>query len=187
MTIKEEKIKGVFTIQLEPNVDSRGFFMRTYDENDFKKYGINRKWVQESHSFNKKKGIVRGFHFQHSPYVETKLIRVPHGEILFTVLDLREESKTFCEWIQVVVSSEKNNMIYIPRGCTPCICTLTENCEISYKMDNYFSPDHYDNLKWNDPDLNISWPIENPTDISERDNKAQSFKEFVKRYGGLKV
>lgn len=187
MVIKELKIKGVFEIQLEPNVDSRGFFMRTYDEKIFKKFGINRKWIQESHSFSKGKDIVRGFHFQHSPYTETKLIRVSHGEILFTILDLRKESETFGKWIQVVISAEKNNMIYIPKGCAPCMCTLTENCEVLYKMDEFYSPKHYDNIKWNDPDLNISWPIKNPTDISERDNKAQSFKEFVEKYGGLKV
>lgn len=187
MKIKELKIKGVFEIQLEPNIDSRGFFMRTYDEKIFQKYRINRKWVQESHSFSRKKGTVRGFHFQHQPYTETKLIRVSNGEILFTILDLRKNSNTFGKWIQLVVSAEKNNVIYIPKGCAPCMCTLTEDCEVLYKMDQFYSPDHYDNIKWDDPTLNISWPIKNPSDISQKDKRDQSFKEFVKKYGGLKV
>lgn len=187
MIAKELKIKGVFEIKLEPNIDSRGFFMRTYDEKIFRKYQLNTKWVQESHSLSKKRWTVRGMHFQHPPFTETKLIRVIQGKILFAIIDLRSNSKTFGKWIQIIVSDRKKNMIYIPRGCAPCMCTLTENSSILYKMDNYFTPESYDNIKWNDPTLAIKWPIKIPADISERDAKAQSFKEFVKKYGGLKV
>lgn len=187
MIIKEQKIKGVFEIILKPNNDSRGFFMRTYDEEIFKKFGLNKKWVQESHSASLKRGIIRGIHFQHPPFTETKLIRVIQGKILFAVVDLRKNSKTFGKWIQIIVSSRKKNMIYIPRGCAPCMCTLTTSSQILYKMDNYFSPKYYDNIKWNDPDLAIKWPIKTPIDISQRDTDAQSFKEFIKKYGGLKV
>src|SRR3990167_1139556 len=176
MVIKEQKIKGVFEIKLQPNIDSRGFFMRTYDEKIFKQYGLNTKWVQESHSLSKKKWTVRGIHFQHPPYVETKLIRVVQGEILFAIIDLRFGSETFGKWIQVIVSAEKKNMIYIPKGCTPGMCTLTANSQIIYKMDQFFTPKSYDNIKWDDPDLIIDWPTKNPADISERDLNAQSFK-----------
>lgn len=187
MIIKKLRIKGAFEINLQPDTDSRGFFMRTYDEKIFEKFGLNVRWVQESHSLSKKKWIVRGIHFQHPPYIEAKLIRVIQGRILFTIIDLRTNSKSFGKWVQIVVSARKKNMIYIPRGCAPCMCTLTNNSHILYKMDNYFSSEHYDNIKWNDPDLAIKWPIKVPADISERDVKAQSFKEFVKKYGGLKV
>lgn len=187
MTIKMLKIEDVFEIQFEPNIDSRGFFMRTYDEKILRKYGIHKNWVQESHSFSKKKGTVRGIHFQHSPFIETKLIRVIQGRILFTIIDLRFGSETLGKWIQVILSAKKKNMIYIPKGCAPCMCTLTKRSQILYKMDNYFSPDHYDNIKWDDPDLAIKWPVKIPSDISERDAKAQSFKEFIKKYKGLKV
>ena len=187
MSIKELKIKGVFEIKLSPNVDFRGFFMRTYDEKIFKQYNLNTRWVQESHSLSLKKWTVRGIHFQHPPYVETKLIRVIRGEILFAIIDLRFESETFGKWIQIVASAKKKNMIYIPKGCAPGMCTLTANSQIIYKMDQFFTPKSYDNIKWDDPDLAIDWPTKNPTDISERDLNAQSFKEFVKKYGGLKV
>ena len=187
MLIEEQKIKGVFEIKLQPNIDSRGFFVRTYDEKIFKKFGINRKWVQESHSLSKKKWTVRGIHFQHPPYNETKLIRVIKGKILFAIVDLRLNSDTFSHWIQITVSAEKKNMIYIPKGCAPCMCTLTGNCEILYKMDEYFTPEKYDNIKWDDPDLGIKWPVKIPADISERDANAQSFKEFIRKYQGLKV
>ncbi len=187
MILKELKINDVYEIQLEPNVDSRGFFMRTYDEKIFKENNINTKWVQESHSLSKKKGTIRGIHFQHPPYSEIKLIRVVQGKILFTVIDLRFNSKTFGKWVQVIVSSKKKNMIYIPKGCAPGMCTLTSNSQIIYKMDQFFTPKSYDNIKWDDPDLDIKWPIKIPFEISQRDSDAQSFKEFVKKYGGLRV
>lgn len=187
MIIVDLKIKGTFEIKLQPNIDSRGFFMRTYDKKIFKKHGLVTEWVQESHSQSLKKGTVRGIHFQLPPFSETKLIRVIAGKILFAIIDLRINSETFGQWIQIVVSARKKNMIYIPKGCAPCMCTLTNNCQILYKMDNYFTPDNYDNIRWDDPTLAIDWPIKTPADISDRDANAQSFKEFVKKYGGLKV
>lgn len=187
MTFKELTISGAFEIRLKPNIDSRGFFMRTYDDKIFENFGINQKWMQESHSYSKKKWTVRGLHFQHYPYSETKLIRVIEGKVLFTIVDLRLDSKTFGKWTQIIVSAKKKNMIYIPKGCAPCMCTLTENSQILYKMDQFFAPEGYDNIKWDDPDLAIKWPIKVPSDISNRDANAQSFKEFVNKYGGLKV
>lgn len=187
MTIKELKVKGAFEIQLKPNIDHRGFFMRTYDEKIFKQHDLNTRWVQESHSKSLKKWTVRGIHFQHPPYTETKLIRVIEGEILFAIIDLRIGSETFGKWTQIIVSAKKKNVIYIPKGCAPGMCTLTSNSQIIYKMDQFFTPESYDNIKWDDPDLAIDWPTKNPADISERDSNAQSFKYFVKKYGGIKV
>jgi dTDP-4-dehydrorhamnose 3,5-epimerase len=185
MKFKELSIKGVHEITLEPFRDHRGFFMRTYDGEIFKKTGLQNKWIQESHSFSRKKFTVRGFHFQNSPFEETKLIRVPQGKVLFTVLDLRKDSSTLGKWTQLEVSAAKNNMIYIPRGCAPCMCTLTNNCHLLYKMDTPFNPESYDNILWNDPELGISWPVKTPADISDKDSKAQTFKEFMSKYKGL--
>ena len=187
MIITEQKIKAVFEIQLQPTIDSRGYFMRTYDEKVFKEFGINKNWVQESHSFSKKKGTVRGFHFQYPPYAETKLIRVLQGEILFTVLDLRYKSKTFGKWVQIGLSAKNNNLLYVPKGFGSCMCTLTNNCQVLYKMDEFFTPNYYDNIRWDDPDLNIDWPVKVPSEISERDVNAQSFQQFVDKRGGLKI
>ena len=181
MIAKEEKIKGLFEIQLEPKIDPRGFFMRTFDDKIFKKLGLKTKWVQESHSLSKKKGTIRGFHFQSPPYAETKLIRVLQGEVLFTILDLRSKSKTFGQWVQIVLSDKKDSLLYIPKGIGSCLCTLTNNCHVLYKMDEYFTPESYDNIIWNDPDLKIPWPVKNPSFISERDLEAQSFKQFLKK------
>lgn len=185
MTFKELPLKGVYEITLSPFKDSRGFFMRTYDENFFKQHQLKHRWEQESHSFSKKKWTVRGFHFQRTPFEETKLIRVPQGKVLFTVLDLRRSSPTLGKSVQLEVSAKKNNMIYIPKGCAPCMCTLSNNTHLLYKMDVPFSPESYDNILWNDPELNIQWPVEKPSDVSEKDSRAQTFKEFIKKYKGL--
>lgn len=187
MIIKEGKFKGIFEIQLEPKEDSRGFFMRTYDKKIFEEYGLAREWVQENHSFSREKGTVRGLHFQYPPDTETKLIRVLSGEAFFVFLDLRKKSETFGEWGSIVLSSDKKNMIFAPRGFALGVCTLTENCNLHYKVDNYYAPQNEGTIKWNDPDLKISWPIENPSRISEKDSKGQSFKEFVEKFGGLEV
>jgi len=187
MIFKEKEIKGVFEIQQEPHRDARGFFSRTYDDNLFKEYGIDRKWVQENHSLSQKKGTLRGIHFQYTPDTETKLLRVITGEIFFAVIDLRKNSETLGKWISVIVSSEKLNMLYIPRGCAPGMCTLTDNCNLAYKVDNYYASNNEDVIKWNDPDLNIKWPITEPEVISERDSKGNSFQDFVKKNGGLDI
>jgi len=184
---ENEKIKGGFIIQLEPHEDHRGFFMRTYDKKIFAEHGIDRDWVQENHSYNKEKGTVRGFHFQFPPHAETKLIRVISGEILDVFLDLRKGSPTFGQWDSVVVSGENKKMVYIPRGFGHGMCTLTDNAQMVYKVDNYYSPEAESQVKWNDPDLNIKWPVEKEPIMSEKDLKANSFKEFVEKFGGIEI
>ena len=187
MIIIERKFKGVFEVQLDPHEDERGFFMRVYDTNIFEKYKIRRNWVQENHSLSVEKGVIRGMHFQLPPHSEAKLIRVVRGEICDVFIDLRKNSPTFGQWDSIVLSADNKKMIYIPRGFAHGFCTLTENCEVVYKVDNYYSPEHEGNIKWNDPDLNIDWLIKNTPTISEKDANAKSFKEFVDKYGGLEL
>ena len=187
MKIKELGLKGVFEIQLEPHKDERGFFARTYDDKIFKEWGIDKKWVQENSSLSKVKGTIRGMHFQHPPYDETKLLRAITGEMFFGVIDLRKGSETFGKWTSLILSAEKMNLLYVPRGCVNGMCTLTENCILAYKVDNYYSKEKEDIIKWNDPNVGIEWPIKEPVVISERDSKGQSFKEFVKKYGGIEL
>lgn len=187
MNFKELNIKGVYEVQLMPRGDERGFFMRTYDDTIFQSAGLDRKWVHENHSLSVKKGTVRGLHFQYPPHMETKLLRVITGEVFFAFVDLRKNSPTFGKWGSLIVSAEKKNMLHLPRGIAPGMCTLTDNCHLSYKVDNYYAPNNEDNIKWNDPDIGIKWPISVPEVISERDDKAQSFKQFVEKKGALDV
>lgn len=187
MIIKPLQIKGAYEIQLIPQIDNRGFFMRTYDKLIFNKNNLAINLIQESHSYNKKAYTIRGFHFQYPPYAETKLVRPIQGIIIYAIVDLRKDSETFGKSVQIKLSSRKKNMIYVPKGCASCFCTLTNNCHLLYKMDNNFSPKYYDNIKWNDPDINISWPIKTPSEISERDANAQSLKVFIKKHKGLSI
>jgi len=186
MLIKERRIKGIFEIQLKPYEDRRGFFMRVYDAQLFEKYKINKNWVQENQSLSVEKGVIRGMHFQLPPHSEAKLIRVINGKIYDVFIDLRKGSPTFGQWDSINLSAENKKMIYIPRGFAHGFCTLTENCEILYKMDNYYAPNSEGSIRWNDSDVGINWPVNNPI-ISEKDLKAKSFREFIERYGGVEL
>lgn len=187
MLIKERKLEGVFEIQLEPIGDKRGFFMRVYDDKIFKEHGIHREWVQENHSLSTKKCTVRGFHFQFPPHAETKLVRVINGEVYDVFVDLRKDSPTFGEGDSIILSAENNKMLLIPRGFAHGMCTLTDNCVMLYKVDNYYAPDSEGNIKWDDPELGIDWLLEDEPTISKKDSKAKSFREFVETYGGIVV
>jgi len=187
MIIQELGIKGVFEIQCEPKKDERGYFVRTFDKKIFAEHGIDRKWTQENESFSRQKYTVRGLHFQHPPYAEAKLIRVSGGEAFVVFVDLRKNSKTFGRWGSVILSAEKKNMVFVPRGFCNGLCTLTDACMLLYKMDNYYAPERQDAILWNDPDIGIKWPVEKPSYISKRDAEAKRFKEFIATRGGLGV
>jgi len=183
MQIKKRKIKGAFEIGLEVHEDHRGFFMRTYDDNIFGQNGLEQHWVQENHSYSKKKGTIRGLHFQFPPNTETKLVRAVQGEIFMAFVDLRKDSPTFGKWDSLTISEDNKKMLYVPRGIALGMCTLADNSTLLYKMDNYYHPESQGAIKWDDPDLGIDWPVANPL-LSERDSKAQSFKEFMEEYIG---
>lgn len=184
MKITEKELKGVFEIEPSPFEDHRGFFMRTYDSAIFIQYGINREWVQENHSHSKQKGTLRGLHFLNPPHTDAKLIRCISGEIYDVVVDIRKGSPTYGKWISVILSAENKKSLFIPRGFAHGFCTLTENCDIIYKHDNWYNKDVDAGIFWKDEDLNIEWPVENPI-ISERDKNLQTLNEFTKKTGGL--
>jgi dTDP-4-dehydrorhamnose 3,5-epimerase len=187
MIVKERGLKGVFEIQLEPKGDNRGFFMRVYDDEIFKQHGIHRPWVQENHSLSVKKGTIRGFHFQLPPTADTKLVRVISGAIFDVFVDLRKHSPTFGKWESVILSEENKKMLYIPRGFAHGMCTLMDNSAMYYKVDNYYTPEKEFCIRWNDPQIGVSWPVDHEPIISEKDAKAKSLKEFVQQHGGIEL
>jgi dTDP-4-dehydrorhamnose 3,5-epimerase len=187
MIITERSLRGVFEIQLEPKEDVRGFFMRVYDDEIFKKHGIQKHWVQENHSLSVKKSTVRGFHFQLPPATETKLVRVISGAIYDVFVDLRKNSPTFGRWDSIILSEENKKMLFIPRGFAHGMCTLTNNSAMYYKVDNYYTPEKEFCIRWNDPQLGVKWPIDGAPIISEKDAKAKSFKDFIKEHGGIEL
>lgn len=184
MEIKERKLKGTFEICLSSHVDSRGFFMRTFDDSIFKKWNIEQNWVQENHSSSAKKGTLRGLHFQLPPYTETKMLRCIRGAVLDVFVDLRKNSETFGQWDSIELTEENKKMIFIPRGFAHGFCTLTENSEVLYKVDNYYSPISEQGLIWNDKDLNITWPLDVPI-LSEKDKVNLTLKEFVDQFTAI--
>lgn len=181
MLITKGKFNGIYIIELKPFIDERGFFMRTYDENIFIENGIVRKWVQENHSKSLKKGIIRGLHFQLPPYSETKLVRCIRGRIQDVFVDLRKNSKTFGKWDSLELSDDNFKCVLIPKGFAHGFCTLTENCEVVYKIDNYYLKEKECGLIWNDVNLNIKWETDDPY-ISDKDKNNITFEEFILKY-----
>jgi len=186
MEIRELKFKGVFEITPRPRRDDRGFFMRTYDQDIFSRYGLNRPWVQENHSRSKEKGIVRGLHFQFPPFAETKLVRCARGSIFDVIVDLRKGSPTFGRWESLELSEDNNKMVLIPQGCAHGFCTLSEVCDVLYKHDNRYNPEFEDGIIWNDKDIGIQWPVRNPI-LSRRDQGFQTLRAFKEKHGAIDI
>lgn len=184
MIFNERKLSGVFEIKLNPIGDERGFFMRVFDDKLFEKSGIVHNWVQENHSKSGEKGIIRGIHLQMPPYSEAKLVRAVKGKVLDVFVDLRKNSPTFGQWDSVLLSEELKNYVLVPRGFGHSICTLEENSEIIYKVDNYYSPENEIGINWNDPDIGIDWPIKTPI-LSEKDKNNISLKDFINKYNSI--
>lgn len=184
MKIVEKEFKGVFEITLSPNKDERGFFMRTYDDKIFNEAGLKFNWVQENHSRTLKKGTIRGLHFQLPPFTETKLVRCIKGKTLDVFVDLRKNSSTFGQWHSIEISEDKFNMVLLPKGFAHGFCTLTDECHLYYKHDNYYNPESYSGILWNDMDLQINWPCKDVF-ISEKDKSLMTFKMFKETFGGI--
>lgn len=186
MQFLERKLNGVFEIRLNPQFDTRGFFMRTFDSSIFKNAGSDRKWIQENHSRSEYKDIIRGLHLQIPPYSETKLVRCIKGSVLDVFVDLRYNSPTFCQWDAIELSEENKKMIYIPRGFAHGFCTLTDISEVLYKVDNEYAPDYEIGIIWNDPFLKIKWPVDDPV-LSEKDKNNLTISQFKAKYKAIHI
>lgn len=168
MKFCELSLKGAFLIELEKIEDTRGFFVRSWDKEIFEKKGLNSNLFQCNISFNKKKGTVRGMHFQKSPYEEAKLIRCTKGSAFEVIIDIREDSESFHKWTFVEMSEERLEMLFVPEGFALGFQTLRDNTELFYQMSEYFHPESSGGIKWNDPKIGIKWPLE-CTVISKKD------------------
>jgi dTDP-4-dehydrorhamnose 3,5-epimerase len=175
MTFHETKIPGVFEIRLELKLDERGFFARSWCQNEFECHGLNPKLVQCNVSFNTRKGTLRGMHYQVAPYSETKLVRCTRGAIYDVVIDLRPGSRTFRTWISAVLTAENRNMIHVPEGCAHGFLTLEDETEVSYQMSEFYNAEAARGVRWDDPAFQIAWP-EKVKVISERDRTYPNFK-----------
>ena len=175
MTFLETKIPGVFEVRLEPKPDERGFFARTWCQQEFKSHGLNSKLVQCDLSFSTRKGTLRGMHYQVAPYAETKLVRCTRGAIYDVAIDLRPQSRTFKNWISVVLTAANRDALYVPEGFAHGFLTLEDETEVTYQMSQSYNADAARGVRWDDPTFNITWP-ERVEVISERDRAYPNFK-----------
>jgi dTDP-4-dehydrorhamnose 3,5-epimerase len=175
MKYLETKLEGVWEVRIEPQVDERGFFARTWCQNEFQARGLNPRLVQSSISFNTRKGTLRGMHYQIEPHAETKSVRCTRGAIYDVILDLRVKSATFKDWIAVVLSAETRNMVYVPEGCAHGFLTLEDESEVFYAMSEFYDAESARGVRWDDPAFRITWP-RNVEVISERDRTYPDFE-----------
>ena len=175
MRFSETKLPGVFEIDIELMPDERGFFVRTWCQHEFEAHGLASKLVQCSLSFNRRKGTLRGMHYQAAPHEETKVVRCNKGAIYDVILDLRRQSPTFKQWIAVVLTAEKRNMIYVPEGCAHGFLTLEDESEVTYQMSEFWNAESARGVRWDDPAFQITWP-EKVEVVSERDRTYSDFE-----------
>lgn len=150
--------------------DDRGYFSETYKAKDFEAEAGKIEFVQENQSLSLNAGTIRGIHFQSPPRAQGKLVRCLAGRLTDFVIDLRHGSPTFGEWLSVILSPEPNNQLWIPVGFGHAFCTLEPGTVISYKVTDYYSPDHDKGVAWDDPQLAIEWPdIADPSTLSPKD------------------
>lgn len=168
-------IEGLFLIEPKVFGDSRGYFMETYNYEDFKEAGITDIFVQDNQS-SSRKGVLRGLHYQ-KKYSQGKLVRVIKGEVFDVAVDIRKGSATFGKWHGEILSAENNKQLYVPKGFAHGFLVLSEEAEFVYKCSDFYHPEDQDGILYNDPAIGVDWPVEEGMEIilSEKD----------KIYGGL--
>ncbi len=175
MIFKETGLKGAYIIELELQADERGFFARTFCRQEFEEYGLNPHIAQGNISYNKKRGTLRGMHFQAAPYEEVKVISCTRGSIYDVIIDLRRDSPTRCQWFAVELRADNYKMLYVPEGFAHGFQTLKDDTVVNYQMSESYHPDYAWGVRWNDPSFGIKWPLK-PTIISDKDKNFPDYK-----------
>ena len=164
----ETLLADSFLITPEKIDDERGYFTRIFDKNEFKKRNLIYDFVQDSISFNKTKGTIRGMHFQLAPFEEAKIVSCINGKIFDVIIDLRPDSKTYKQWYGIELKSDEHKSIYIPKGFAHGFQSLEDNTEVYYQISEFYNPAYSNGIRWDDPVFGIKWPLNNPI-ISEKD------------------
>jgi len=170
MKVIETKLSGVKLIDPTVFGDHRGFFMESYSFQKFAENGIGCEFVQDNHSLSVEAGVLRGLHYQLNPKAQSKLVRVTAGAIYDVVVDARQGSPTFGQWEGFILSAPNKRQLFVPKGFAHGFCTLVPNTEVLYKVDELYSPENDRGIAWDDPDLNIDWPLRKPV-LSDKDSK----------------
>lgn len=176
MKVTSLTLEGAKLIEPVVHGDHRGFFMESYNEKLMHENGIVHNFIQDNHSLSAEPGVLRGMHYQLSPKAQTKLIRVISGSIYDVILDIRKDSPTFGQWQGFILSDANKRQLLVPQGFAHGFCTLAANTQVIYKVDEYYSPEHDRGIAWNDPSLNIDWPVSNPV-LSDKDTRHPLLKD----------
>jgi dTDP-4-dehydrorhamnose 3,5-epimerase len=176
MLFRETPLKGAFLIEPERLEDERGFFARTFCRKEFESHGLNPDIAQCSVSFNRRKGTLRGMHFQAAPHAEDKVVRCAAGAICDVIVDLRPDSPTFKRWTAAELTAENRRMFYIPAGFAHGFQTLQDNVEVLYQMSEYYHPESARGVRWDDPAFGIVWPETSERIVSGRDKAWRDFQ-----------
>ena len=172
------EIDGVHIIEPKVFGDNRGYFMESYNAEHFKEAGLNMTFVQDNES-KSSKGVLRGLHFQ-KKHSQGKLVRVTKGEVFDVAVDLRNGSETYGKYVGVILSEENKKQFYIPEGFAHGFLVLSDEAVFNYKCTDYYAPEYDGGVMWNDPDINIEWPLEGIEEIilSEKDKKHPNLKDL---------
>lgn len=175
MEIIPLSLKGLLLIKPKVFQDHRGFFLETFQQSAYDAIGIQCPFVQDNHSFSKK-GCIRGMHFQSVPG-QAKLVRAAVGAIFDVAVDIRPDSPTYGQWEGVVLDDQAHHQLFIPVGFAHGFCVMSAEAHVLYKVSTPYDPRYEKDFRWDDPTVNIQWPVENPV-ISERDQQAPFFKHI---------
>jgi len=176
MKVTNTKLDGVLIIEPVYHQDYRGYYSEVYSKKTLEQLGIFNTFVQDNHSYTIKKDTIRAIHFQNNPKSQCKLVRCTNGRVLDVVVDLRQDSPTYKQWISVELSKENKKQVYIPHGFGHGFLTLCDDCEVLYKVDQYYDPTLDRAIAWNDPQINILWQVKDPI-ISLKDSNAPTLKD----------
>ena len=176
MKATETNLQGVYILEPQVFGDARGWFMESWSQRKMEEAGIRAEFLQDNQSFSAQKGTLRGLHYQLNPMCQAKLLRCTRGKIFDVAVDIRKGSPSYAQWTGVELSAENKKQFFIPRGFAHGFITLTDDVEVQYKADNYYAPECDGNIRWDDPEIGIKWPIA-PVILSEKDKNAPLLKE----------
>jgi dTDP-4-dehydrorhamnose 3,5-epimerase len=175
-TITPLAIPEVLLITPKRHGDARGWFAETWNRATLAAGGLEADFIQDNQAFNARKGTIRGLHFQAAPHPQAKLIRALKGAIYDVAVDIRAGSPSFGRWVAAELTAEGGEQLFIPRGFAHAYCTLTDDCELAYKVDGLYAPQTEGGLIWDDPDLAIPWPLDGDPLLSDKDRKWPTLK-----------
>lgn len=174
MKFTQTKLLGAYVIELEKREDSRGFFSRTFCAHEFEALGLETHIVQANMSLSRKKGTLRGMHYQKPPHEETKLVRCTQGAVYDVIIDIRKNSATYTQWFGIELSAANHTMLYVPKGFAHGFVTLMDDSEVSYEVSAFYEPTTEGGVRYNDPKIGITWPVP-ITNVSEKDAAIADF------------